>query len=87
MHIEKVIFIVIIRTRMIKKILAFLLENSCSESSTLVLETLNLQNSSIVLLLTLHKHQTQRYKQANKQERLRTDTANKRKTLKERKKG
>jgi hypothetical protein len=29
--------------RMIKEILAFLLENSYSESSTLVLETLNLQ--------------------------------------------
>jgi hypothetical protein len=33
---------------MIKETLAFLLENSCSESSTLVLETLNLQNSSII---------------------------------------
>jgi hypothetical protein len=32
---------------MIKETLAFLLENSCSESSTLILETLNLQNSWI----------------------------------------
>jgi hypothetical protein len=39
---------------MIKKILAFLLENSCSESSTL-LETIHLQNSWIALLLTSHK--------------------------------
>jgi hypothetical protein len=30
---------------MIKETLAFLLENSCSESSTLILETLNLQSS------------------------------------------
>jgi hypothetical protein len=37
---------------MIKEPLAFLLENSCSESSTLVLETLNLQSSWITLLLT-----------------------------------
>jgi hypothetical protein len=41
---------------MIKETLAFLLENSCSESSTLVLETLNLQSSWITLLLTSHKH-------------------------------
>jgi hypothetical protein len=68
---------------MIKETLAFLLENSCSESSTLVLETLNLQNSWITLLLTSHKHRTEVYKQANKQEQLRTDTTNKRKTLKE----
>jgi hypothetical protein len=69
---------------MIKKTLAFLLENSCSESSTLILETLTLQNSWIMLLLMSHKHRAQAYKQANKQERLRTDTANKRKALKER---
>jgi hypothetical protein len=69
---------------MIKETLAFLLENSCSESSSLVLETLNLPRSSITLLLTSHKHQTQAYKQANKQERLRTNTTNKRKALKER---
>jgi hypothetical protein len=41
---------------MIKETLAFLLENSCSESSTLVLKTLNLQSSWIMLLLTSHKH-------------------------------
>jgi hypothetical protein len=69
---------------MIKETLAFLIENSCSESSTLVLETLDLQSSWIALLLTSHKHPTEAYKQANKQERLRTDTANKRKALKER---
>jgi hypothetical protein len=51
---------------MIKKTVAFLLESSYSESSTLVLETLNLQNSSIALLLTSHKHRVQVYKQANK---------------------
>jgi hypothetical protein len=74
---------------MIKETLAFLLENSCSESSTLVLvlETLNLQSSWITLLLTSHKHRAQAYKQANKQEQLRTDTTNKRKALKERTKG
>jgi hypothetical protein len=72
---------------MIKKTLAFLLENSCSESSTLVLETLNLQSSWIALLLTSHKHRTQACKQANKQEQLRTDTPNKRKVFKERTKG
>jgi hypothetical protein len=71
---------------MIKETLAFLSENSCSESSTLTLETLNLQRSWITLLLTLHKHRAQAYKQANKQEQLRTDTPNKRKALKERKK-
>jgi hypothetical protein len=69
---------------MIKETLTFLLENSCSESSILVLETLILQSSSITLLLTSHKHRVEVYKQANKQERLRTDTANKRKALKER---
>jgi hypothetical protein len=68
---------------MIKETLAFPLENSCSKSSTLILETLNHQNSWITLLLTSHKHRVQAYKQANKQERLRTDTANKRKALKE----
>jgi hypothetical protein len=44
---------------MIKETLAFLLENSCSESSILVLETLNLQNSSITLLLTSYKHRAE----------------------------
>jgi hypothetical protein len=68
---------------MIKETLAFLLENSCLESSTPVLETLNLQNSWITLLLTSHKHRVQAYKQASKQERLRTDTTNKKKALKE----
>jgi hypothetical protein len=72
---------------MIKKTLAFLLENSCSESSILVLETLDLQSSWIALLLTSHKHPTNAYKQANKQKQLRTDTTNKRKALKERTKG
>jgi hypothetical protein len=67
---------------MIKETLAFLLKNSYSESSILILETLNLQNSSITLLLTLHKHRAQAYKQANKQERLRTDTANNTKVFK-----
>jgi hypothetical protein len=69
---------------MIKKTLAFVLENSCSESSILVLETLNFQNTWITLLLTSHKHRAQAYKQANKQERGRIDTASKRKGLKER---
>jgi hypothetical protein len=68
---------------MIKETLAFLLKNSCSESSTLVLETLDLQSSWIALLLTSHKHPTEAYKQANKQERLRTDIPNKKKALKE----
>jgi hypothetical protein len=53
---------------MLKEILAFLLENRCSESSTLVLKTLNLESSWIALLLTSHKHWAQAYKQANKQE-------------------
>jgi hypothetical protein len=68
---------------MIKETFAFLLENSCLESSTLVLETLDLQSSWIALLLTSHKHPIEAYKQANKQEQLRTDTTNKRKALKE----
>jgi hypothetical protein len=52
---------------MIKETLAFLLENSCSESSILVLETLNLQNSSIALLLMSHKHRPNHTnKQTNK---------------------
>jgi hypothetical protein len=72
---------------MIKEILTFLLKNSCSESSTLVLETLNLQSSWIALLLTSHKYRVQAYKQANKQEQLRIDTPNKRKALKEQTKG
>jgi hypothetical protein len=72
---------------MIKEILAFLLENSCSESSTLILETLNLQSSWITLLLMSHKHRTQAYKQANKQEQLRTDTTNKEKLYKSIQKG
>jgi hypothetical protein len=72
---------------MIKETLIFLLENSYSESSTLFLETLNLQNSWITLLLTSHKHRAQAYKQANKQEQLRIDAANHRKALKERTKG
>jgi hypothetical protein len=53
---------------MIKETLAFLLENSCSESSTLILETLNLQSSWITLLLTSHKHQAEII-QASKQTR------------------
>jgi hypothetical protein len=57
-----------------KETLAFLLENSCSESSTLILETLNLQSSLITLLLMSHKHRAQTYKQANKQGQLRIDT-------------
>jgi hypothetical protein len=72
---------------MIKETLPFLLENSFSESSTLVLETLNLQKSSIALLLTSHKHRAQAYKQANKQEQLRTDIPNKTNALKEHTKG
>jgi hypothetical protein len=69
---------------MIKKILAFLLENSCSESSTLILRTLNLQSSWIALLRSSHKHRSEAYKQASKQGQLRTNTPNKRKALKER---
>jgi aromatic-L-amino-acid/L-tryptophan decarboxylase len=42
--------------RHVKGTLAFLLENSCSDSSTFILETLNLQNSSIAVLLTSYKH-------------------------------
>jgi hypothetical protein len=64
---------------MIKETLAFLLENSCSESSTLVLETLNLQSSWIALLLTSNEHRAQAYKQINKQDQLRTNTPNKEK--------
>jgi hypothetical protein len=67
---------------MIKETLAFLLENSCSESSTFVLQTLNIQSSWITLLLTSHKHPIEAYKQANKQEQLKTDRTNKRKALK-----
>jgi hypothetical protein len=63
---------------MIKETLAILLENSCSESSTLVLETLNLQIYWIALLLTSHKYRTEAYKQAQ----LTTDTINKRKSFK-----
>jgi hypothetical protein len=52
---------------MIKETLAFLLENSSSESSVLVLETLILQSSSITLLLTSHKHRAKHTsKQTNK---------------------
>jgi hypothetical protein len=72
---------------MIKKTLTLLLENSFSESSTLVLETLSLQIFWVALLLTSHNHRTQAYKQANKQEQLRTDSTNKRKALNERTKG
>jgi hypothetical protein len=68
---------------MIKGTLAFFLDKNCSESSTLVLKTLNLQNSWITLLLTSHKHRAQAYKQINKQEQLRTNTPNKKKALKE----
>jgi hypothetical protein len=53
---------------MIKETLTFLLENSCSVFSTLVLETLNLQSSWITLLLTAHKHQA-KIIQASKQTR------------------
>jgi hypothetical protein len=67
---------------MIKETLAFLLENSCSENSTLVLETLNLPRSSITLLLMSHKYRAQTYKQASKQERLRTDTPIKKENFK-----
>jgi hypothetical protein len=67
---------------MIKETLAFLLEISCSESSILVLETLILQSSSITFLLTSHKHRAQAYKQASKQERLRTNTPNKKESFK-----
>jgi hypothetical protein len=67
---------------MIKETLTFILEISCLESSTLVFENVNLQNSSITLLLTSHKHWAQAYKQANKQERLRTDTPIKKESFK-----
>jgi hypothetical protein len=72
---------------MIKETLFFLPKNSFLGFSALVLETLNLQNSSIALLLTLHKQRAQAYKQTNKREKLRTDTSNKRKALKEHTKG
>jgi hypothetical protein len=48
---------------MINKILAFLSNNSCSESSTLIVIILDLQSSRISLLLTSHKHNN---KQTNK---------------------
>jgi hypothetical protein len=67
---------------MIKETLAFLLENSCSETSTLILETLILQSSWITLLLTSHKHRAQAYKQINKQEQLRINTPNKKESFK-----
>jgi hypothetical protein len=63
---------------MIKETLAFLLENSCSESSILVLETLDLQSSWIVLLLTSHKQRAQNI-QANKQTRTTKNRYNKQK--------
>jgi hypothetical protein len=45
---------------MIKETLAFHTKNSCLESSTLIFETLNLQNPSIaLLLLTPNEHQTE----------------------------
>jgi hypothetical protein len=72
---------------MIKETLSFLLENSCSESSTLVLGTLNLQSSWIALFLTSHKYLAQAKQQINKQEQLRTYTPNKKKALKEHTKG
>jgi hypothetical protein len=53
---------------MIKETLAFLLGNSYSEFSILVLEILNLQSSWITLLLTSHKHRTE-FIQASKQTR------------------
>jgi hypothetical protein len=67
---------------MIKKILAFLLENSCSESSALVLETLNLQSSWIAFLLTSNEHWAQAKQQTNKHEQLRTHTPNRKESLK-----
>jgi hypothetical protein len=51
---------------MIKETLAFLLESSYSKSSNLILETLNLQMSSIALLLTSNEHRAQAKKQTNK---------------------
>jgi hypothetical protein len=63
---------------MIKETLAFLLENSCSESSILVLESLNLQSSSIALLLTSHKQRAQNI-QASKQTRTTKNRYNKQK--------
>jgi hypothetical protein len=72
---------------MIKETLAFLWKNSCSESSTLILETLNLQNSSIALLLMSNEHQTAAQQQTNKQEELRTIHQTKEKLKKERTKG
>jgi hypothetical protein len=67
---------------MIKETLAFLLENSCSEFSTLILETLNLQSSWTAPLLTSHKHRTGAQQQTNKQEELRTSHQKKRKLKK-----
>jgi hypothetical protein len=61
---------------MIKETLAFLLENSYLESSTLILETLNLQNSWIRLLLTSHKHRAEII-QASKQTRTTKNRYNK----------
>jgi hypothetical protein len=57
---------------MIKETLAFLRENRRSESSTLILETLNLQSTWTALLLTSHEHRTKAQQRTNKQEELRT---------------
>jgi hypothetical protein len=72
---------------MINETLAFLLENSCSEYSILVLETLNLQSFWIALLLMSHKQQAEIIQASKQQEQLRTGTPNKRKALKEHTKG
>jgi hypothetical protein len=62
---------------MIKETFAFLPKNTYSGSSTLVLETLNLQNSSIALLLTSNEHRTETQQQTIKQEQIRTHTPKK----------
>jgi hypothetical protein len=71
---------------MIKEILAFLLESGSSESSTHVLETLNLQSSWITLLLTSQKHRSEIIQPSKQTRTTKNRYTNKNKVLKERKK-
>jgi hypothetical protein len=56
MHKQSYIYYNYMDKRMIKKILAFLIENSCSESLIFVLETFNLQNSWIASYIIFFSH-------------------------------
>jgi hypothetical protein len=66
---------------MIKETLAFLLKNSYSESSTLVLETLNLQRSWIAPS-NVTQASDPSIQASKQQEQLRTDTTNKKESFK-----